>query len=93
MRYKDLTSVFRALAGRRRLEIINLLQDGQERSVGEIAERIKLSVRSTSKHLLQLLTHDLVESRRLRNLVLYRSTNNHPDYLQKVVRAINKCSH
>ncbi|MFH1111673.1 MAG: ArsR family transcriptional regulator [Patescibacteria group bacterium] len=91
MRYKELISIFRTLAGRRRLEMINLLQDNKERSVSDISEKIRLSLRSTSKHLLQLLEQDLVESRRVNNLVLYRSATNLSDYLQKIIKEINKC--
>ena len=91
MRYKDLVSIFRTLAGRRRLEIIHLLKDGRERSVSNIAADIKLSIRSTSKHLLQLLNHDFVEARRVRNIVLYKLADKPPQFLQGVIKEIRHC--
>ena len=91
MRYHDMVKLFRVLAGRKRLEILNLLADGRERSVSGVAEAIKLSLKSTSKHLLLLAQVDFLEYRRQQNVVWYRAADHVPGFLQPVMRKISSC--
>jgi len=58
---KDFEKVLKALANRRRLSITRCLKDKGEASVGEIAEEIRLSFRSTSRHLGVLAAADILE--------------------------------
>ena len=58
---KELERILKALANRRRLAIIKLLKNRKEASVTEIAERIRLSFKATSKHLAVLTSADLLE--------------------------------
>ncbi|MFH1867156.1 MAG: metalloregulator ArsR/SmtB family transcription factor [Patescibacteria group bacterium] len=58
---RELEKILKALANRRRLAIIKHLKTHQPASVGEIAATIKLSFRSTSKHLAVLASADIVE--------------------------------
>ena len=51
----------KALANKRRLEIIKYLKEKKEAPVGDIAEHIKLSFKATSKHLAVLHSADIVE--------------------------------
>ena len=53
--------ILKALANRRRLEIIKYIKSKKEANVGEIAEHIKLSFKSTSRHLAILLGADILE--------------------------------
>jgi len=53
------TRELKALANQRRLTIIKELNRGGPLSVSEIARRLKLSVRSTSKHVQKLAHTDL----------------------------------
>lgn len=53
--------ILKALANRRRLEIIKYIKQKKEANVGGIAEHIKLSFKSTSRHLSILLGADIVE--------------------------------
>ena len=46
--------IFKAMANSRRLQIIKLLKNKKKFTVGEIAGEIKLSFKSTSKHLIIL---------------------------------------
>lgn len=92
MRYHNLIKLLRVLAGHKRLEILCLLSDGRERSVGDIAASIKLSLKSTSKHLLLLSQVDLVEYRRQKNIVWYRASRSVPDYLKPILAKIRRCS-
>ena len=48
---KELEWILKALANRRRLGILRVLKQNREATVGDIAAEIRLSFRSTSKHL------------------------------------------
>lgn len=76
---KDLEKIYKALANRRRLAIIKLLKNKREASVGEIAEQLKLSFRSTSRHLAVLRNVDIIEKDQ-RGLLVFYSLNHefHP---------------
>ncbi|MCL5666732.1 MAG: metalloregulator ArsR/SmtB family transcription factor [Patescibacteria group bacterium] len=58
---KELERQLKALANRRRLAILKFLKNQRKASVGDIAKEIKLSFKSTSRHLAVLLAADLVE--------------------------------
>jgi DNA-binding transcriptional ArsR family regulator len=64
-------SALRALAEPHRLEILDLLLDG-ERPVGDLVERLELSQPAVSKHLRVLRDAGLVESRTDAQRRLYR---------------------
>lgn len=61
---KELEKVLKAVANRKRLEILKFLKNSDAASVGEIAEHIKLSFRSTSRHLSVLNKADIVQYER-----------------------------
>ena len=58
---RDYEKLFKALANRRRLQIIKYLKTEKEATVGEVAGYLKLSFKSTSKHLLILMHVGIVE--------------------------------
>ena len=60
---KEYERILKALANRRRLAIISLLKKRREATVGDIAESIKLSFTSTSKHLTMLSRVDILDKR------------------------------
>jgi len=75
MPYTDLIKyekTLKALANRRRLAIIRLLTTGEEKPVGAIVESIKLSYKSTSKHLGVLYTAGLLEREQRGSEMYYR---------------------
>jgi len=59
--FKSLEKVTKAIANRRRLAILSALKKKEELIVWDIAERIKLSYKSTSKHLGVLFSAGLVD--------------------------------
>ena len=63
--------ILKALANRRRLEIIKYLKDKKEASVGDIARHIKLSFKSTSRHLAILSGADILQKEQRSVLVFY----------------------
>ena len=58
---KKLEKVLKVFANARRLAILAYLRQTKEASVGNIAREIKLSFKSTSRHLGVLFAADLVE--------------------------------
>ena len=58
---RELERSLKALANRRRLAILKYLKEHKEAPVGEIAGAIKLSFKSTSRHLGVLSSRDILE--------------------------------
>jgi rhodanese-related sulfurtransferase len=69
--YSILATMIKAMANPRRLEIVDLLGQG-EKSVEEISVETSMSVANTSQHLQVLKTANLVEIRRVGNFIYYR---------------------
>lgn len=82
---KELEKIFKALANRRRLAILQFLKKNKEASVGTIARAIKLSVKATSKHLGILSAVDIVEKEQRRLLVFYRLAANIPLSVRAII--------
>ncbi|OGI69444.1 hypothetical protein A3A09_01025 [Candidatus Nomurabacteria bacterium RIFCSPLOWO2_01_FULL_42_20] len=57
---REFEKILKALANKRRLEILKYLKSKKEANVGSIAEKIKLSFKSTSRHLAILLAVDIL---------------------------------
>ncbi len=76
---KELAKQLRALANERRLAIIQMLGKGSM-TVGDIARKLKLSFRSTSRHL-QVMKHTgYIESEQKGLAMFYRLRRDHPIY-------------
>ena len=60
MEHKILERELKALANKRRLAILKFLKKNKEASVGGIAQAIKLSFKSTSRHLAVLSGADIL---------------------------------
>jgi rhodanese-related sulfurtransferase len=69
--YSILANMIKAMANPHRLEIIDLLGQG-EKSVEEIAVDTNMSIANTSQHLQVLKAANLVEIRRVGNFIHYR---------------------
>ena len=64
--------MFKALANRRRLDILSYLMTVKEATVGEITRKIKLSFKATSKHLIILRNAGFID-REQRSLEMHYS--------------------
>ncbi|MDY6835909.1 MAG: metalloregulator ArsR/SmtB family transcription factor [Chloroflexota bacterium] len=62
------------LANPKRLMILNLLND-QEKTVGEIASELEISIQNTSQHLRSMKDRGIVVSRKEGQTVYYKLTN------------------
>ena len=76
--------LLKAIANRRRIMILAYLRREKEAPVGEIASAIRLSVRSTSRHLRILAAADILVHEQRRLTVFYRIAGE----LAPVVRAL-----
>lgn len=71
MTVAELERGLKVLANRRRLAILRLLGKRKEASVGDVAEAIRLSFTSTSKHLTMLERAGFVDKEQRSTLVFY----------------------
>ena len=69
---KELEKILKALANGRRLRILKYLKTRKEASVGDIADEINLSFKSTSRHLAVLSAADILEREQRSSQVFYR---------------------
>ncbi|MDP3874901.1 MAG: metalloregulator ArsR/SmtB family transcription factor [bacterium] len=88
MKEKELEKMLKALANRRRLAIISLLRKRKEVNVGEIAETIHLSIKSTSRHLAILFGADILEREQRSSEVFYRLNNFIPDVFSSLIKSL-----
>ena len=88
MKEKQLEKIFKALANKRRIAIVKYVYKHKagEATVGEISRAIKLSFKSTSRHLAVLNDADIID-REQRNIEVYYflSAQKHPIIKQLLV--------
>lgn len=72
MKQKDWVKIFKAFGNEKRLNILKLLWPDGELPVVEIGHKIRLSIKSTSKHLALLKNVGLIEGEGKKNSVYYR---------------------
>ncbi len=85
---RKLERVLKGLANRRRLAIVKLLMGERDLAVGDIAAAIRLSEKSTSKHL-RILTHvGALEHDQKSRYMFYRIANGPDSTLAKLFAII-----
>lgn len=82
---KEMEKVLKALANHRRLQILGVLKRGKDVTVGEIAEIIHLSFKSTSRHLAVLAAAHVVEREQISLEVYYEISSEMPRLAKQVV--------
>ena len=85
---RELEKQLKALANHRRLMILKVLKSETRLSVGEIARRIKLSFKATSKHLVILYNANLVEKEQKNLTVCYFLRSNIPKGIRHIVEVL-----
>jgi len=85
--YTELARITKSMANAHRLEIIELLAQG-EFSVEQIADQTNLSVANASQHLQVLKTAQLVEINRKGNFIYYRLSNSNVFKAWKALREL-----
>jgi rhodanese-related sulfurtransferase/predicted transcriptional regulator len=85
--YSELAKITKSLANPHRLEIIELLAQG-EFSVEQIASQTNLSIANASQHLQVLKVAQLVEINRQGNFIFYRLSNSNVFKVWKALREL-----
>ena len=75
MNFKKTTTLLKALANIKRLEILLYLRQ-DELTVGALQQKIQLSQSALSQHLAVLRTAQIVQTRRVKQQIFYRLQNN-----------------
>lgn len=82
---KSLERTLKAMANKRRLAIIKYLKERESAPVGDIADKIDLSFKSTSKHLSVLNVVDIVEKEQKSSQVFYRLSENQKPSAKRII--------
>ena len=85
MNEKDLLKILKALANKRRVEILRFLKKRKTASVGNIANTIKLSFTSTSKHLNILYIAGIIEREQRSLQIFYRLSIDLPTTISRLI--------
>lgn len=88
MNHKNLEKLLKAVANKRRLEILEYLLKKKEANVGDIAEHIHLSYKSTSRHLAVLRAADLVDREQRSLESFYSLSADMPEVVKQIMRHI-----
>ena len=88
MREVELERQLKVLDNRRRLAILNLLRKRKDVNVSDVADTIRLSLTSTSRHLNMLERMGFVEKEQRSLNVYYRITSNPADSLREVLKLL-----
>lgn len=85
---KQYEKILKALANRRRLEIVKYINSKKEANVGDIATHINLSFKSTSRHLAVLTSADILEKEQRSILVFYSLASGMPSLAGLIISKI-----
>jgi len=85
---KDYEKILKALANRRRLQILKYLKDKNVASVTVLANHLKLSFKSTSKHLGVLFGAGVVDKEQKSLSMFYSISNSLPKLAKQVIDLI-----
>ena len=88
MKEKELEKIFKALGNRRRLAIITFIKKKKRANVGEIAESIKLSFKSTSRHLAVLSSAEILEKEQSSLYNFYSFSSDQGEIVKKILTLI-----
>lgn len=88
MKEKTLERMLKALANKRRLAIIRYLKLVEEAYVGDIADEIGLSFKSTSRHLVVLASADILEKDQRGLQIFYRLSSPQDSPIKEIVSVL-----
>lgn len=88
MKEKELEKIFKALANRRRLSALSFLKKRKKANVGEIAEEIKLSFKSTSRHLAVLVSSGILDKEQKGLYFIHSFSAEQSEMIKKILNLI-----
>lgn len=83
---KEKEKLYKALANQRRLQILVFLDKKKVATVDDIARHLKLSIKSTSKHLRVLAHAGFLDWEQRSSHHYYTLTDNYPEHLKLVLK-------
>lgn len=83
---KRWTMIFRALANINRVKIIKILSKDIKLNVSQISAHLKISLKSTSKHLIILRSLDVLENEGAKGHVFYGINPGMPSDIKKTIK-------
>ncbi len=83
---KRWVNIFKALGNINRIKIIDMLARGRSLNVTDIAAKIKVSIKSTSRHLMILRNLDLLEGEGREGHVFYSLSETIPEDIKKAIK-------
>lgn len=89
MNIREYEKLFKLLGSKRRLAIIVYLLNKKEATVNEIATKIKLSFKATSKHLILLANADILDFEQRNLLVFYCISSSLPKNIKNIISSIS----
>ena len=88
MKEKEYEKILKALANHRRLKIVIYIKDKKMATVGTLASHIKLSFKSTSKHLVVLYSAGILEKEQKNLSMLYSIAEPLPKLAKQILNSI-----
>jgi len=88
MNERELEKILKALANKRRIAILKLLKSKGPLAVNQIAREIKLSLTSTSKHLIILEKSDILEKEQVSLSMIYNFTQSKHPVVKKLLELL-----
>jgi DNA-binding transcriptional ArsR family regulator len=85
MKEKELEKTLKALANKRRIAILSILKNEKELTVGNIAEKIRISFKATSKHLGLLSAVDIVEKEQRSSQSFYKISSDLNEPARRII--------
>lgn len=86
MNNRNLEKLLKAVANKRRLSILEYLSKEKEANVGDVAEHLNLSFKSTSRHLGVLRAADLVDRDQRGLEIFYSLSKDMPEVIKQIMR-------
>lgn len=83
---KRWTQIFKAFGNPNRVLIVKILSKGAKMNVGDIAGKLKISVKATSKHLIILSNLDVLNSVGQHNHVFYELNSDIPTDAHEAIK-------
>jgi ArsR family transcriptional regulator, lead/cadmium/zinc/bismuth-responsive transcriptional repressor len=83
---KHWVNIFKALGNINRIKIIQMLSKGASISVSDIASEIKISIKSTSRHLMILRNLELLDGEGKDGHVFYSINKNMPEDAKRAIK-------
>jgi DNA-binding transcriptional ArsR family regulator len=86
---KKWVNIFKALSNINRLKIIEMLLGGnKELTVTQIADKLGISIKSTSKHLIMLQNLDVLECEGRNGRVFYKFSQSVPQDFKSIIKLL-----